>query len=69
MWELMALGETGNYPGPSPEPTDTENWELSKVEGAMDKFIKQGKHCILMRNWKYVKLGSFWLTSIFSVRQ
>lgn len=69
MSEQMALGETGNYPGPSPELTDSENWELSKVEGAIDKFMNQGKHCILMRNWKYVKLDSFWLTSVFSVRQ
>lgn len=69
MWEQMAFGETDKYPGPSPELTDTENWELSKVEGAIDKFINQGKHCILMRNWKHVKLRSSRFTSIFNVRQ
>lgn len=46
MWEPMALGETGNYPGPSPEPTDSKNWELSKVEGAIDKFMNQGKQAL-----------------------
>lgn len=38
----MAFGETVKHAGPSLDLSDTENGDLSKVEGTIDKLINQG---------------------------